>query len=69
MPGMVMLAAEGATGMSEIITQLTTGVSPATIFGVVKDVMPFVITMIPISLGLYELRKVVKGAGKAKIRF
>ena len=57
------------TGMSDIVTQLTTGVTPATIFGVVKDVMPFVITMIPIALGLYILRKVVKGAGHAKVRF
>lgn len=69
MPIMVLLAAEGVTGMGDIISQLTTGVTPATIFGVVKDIMPFVITMVPISLGLYELRKVVKGAGKAKVKF
>lgn len=56
-------------GMSGIVTQLTTGITSTTIFSVVGDVMPFVITMIPISLGLYLLRKVVKGAGKAKIKF
>lgn len=60
---------ETATGMQGIVSQLTTGVTPATIFAVVSDVMPFVVTMIPISLGLYFLRKVVKGAGKAKVRF
>ena len=56
-------------GMAGIISQLTTGITSTTIFSVVGDVMPFVITMIPIALGLYLLRKVVKGAGKAKIKF
>lgn len=60
---------QAATGMEAIITQLTTGVTAATIFEVVGDVMPFVILLIPVSLGLYELRKVIKGAGKAKVRF
>lgn len=60
---------ETATGsMSGIITQLTTGITTSTIFGVVSEVMPFVITMIIVSLGFYVLRKVVKGAGKAKVR-
>lgn len=61
---------EGAAAgsMSNIITQLTTGVTTSTIFGVVGEVMPFVITMIIVSLGFYVLRKVVKGAGKAKVR-
>lgn len=66
---LTLLAETSASGMSEIITQLSTGVTPATIFGVVKDIMPFVVVMIPVSLGLYELRKVVKGAGKAKVKF
>lgn len=57
------------SGMTGIVTQLTTGITSSTIFSVVGEVMPFVITMIPISLGLYLLRKVVKGAGKAKIKF
>jgi len=55
--------------MNTVVSQLTTGITPATIFAVVSDVMPFVITMIPIALGLYLLRKVVKGAGKAKVKF
>lgn len=58
-----------ATGMSGIVTQLTTGITPATIFAVVSDVIPFVITMVPIALGLYLLRRVIKGAGKAKVKF
>lgn len=57
------------SSMSEVVSQLTTGVTAETIFGVVSDVMPFVIVMIPIALGFYLLRKVVKGAGHAKVRF
>lgn len=55
--------------MSGVVSQLTAGITSTTIFAVVADIMPFVITMIPIALGLYLLRKVVKGAGKAKIKF
>lgn len=58
-----------ATGMSEVITALTTGITAETIFAVVADVMPFVITMVPIALGVYFLRKLVKGSAKAKVRF
>ena len=55
--------------MSEVITALTTGITAETIFAVVADVMPFVITMVPIALGVYFLRKLVKGSAKAKVRF
>ena len=55
--------------MGDVVSVLTTGVTSETIFSVVADVMPFVVQMIPIALGLYLLRKVVKGAGKAKVKF
>lgn len=58
-----------SSGMTAIVTQLTTGITSSSIFAVVGEVMPFVITMIPIALGLYILRKVVKGASKAKVKF
>lgn len=55
--------------MTEVISALTTGITSETIFSVVADIMPFVIVMIPVSLGLYFLRKLVKGAGKGKVKF
>ena len=58
-----------ATGMTEVVSALTTGITAETIFAVVADVIPFVITMVPIALGIYFLRKLIKGAGKAKVRF
>ena len=58
-----------ATGMTEVITALTTGITADSIFAVVADIVPFIVTMVPIALGVYFLRKLVKGAGKAKVRF
>lgn len=59
-----------ATGsMTEVVSSLTTGITAETIFAVVADIIPFVITMVPIALGIYFLRKLIKGAGKAKVRF
>ena len=55
--------------MDAVITALTTGLTPAVFFGIVADIVPFIITMVPIALGLYFLRKLVKGAGKGKVKF
>lgn len=56
------------TGMEAVVSALTTGITAETIFAVVADVMPFVITMVPIALGVYFLRKLIKGSAKAKVR-
>lgn len=63
------LAETAATGMSGIVSQLTTGVTSATLFSTLGDVMPFTIQMIPFALALTFLRRVVKGASKGKVRF
>lgn len=56
-------------GMDAVITALTSGLTADTFFTVVADLMPLVITLVPVSLGVYFLRKLIKGAGKAKVRF
>lgn len=55
--------------MSEVVSQLNTGITSSTIFGTVSDLMPWVITLIIACLGLYFLRKLIKGAAKGKLRF
>lgn len=60
---------ETPTGMAGIVSQLTTGLSADKLLAVIGEVMPFVILMVPIALGLYFLRKAVKGASKGKVRF
>lgn len=61
-----------ANGMSSVISALTnssTGLTASNMFGVVADVVPFIVMIVPVALGIYFLRKLVKGAGKGKVRF
>lgn len=60
---------ETVTGMDAVISALTTGLTPAVYFDTLADIVPFIITIVPVALGVYFLRKLVKGAGKAKVRF
>lgn len=56
-------------GMDAVISALSTGITSEVLFGTVADLMPFVIVMVPFSLGLYFLRKLIKGAGHGKVKF
>ncbi len=59
-------------GMSSVVSALTnstTGLTANTMFGVVAELVPFIVMIVPVALGVYFLRKLVKGAGKAKVRF
>lgn len=55
--------------MTDIVSSLNTGITSETLFGTVAQLMPWVITLTIASLGLYFLRKLIKGAGKGKVRF
>lgn len=54
--------------MESVITALTTSLTADKFFEVVADLVPFIVLMIPVALGVYFLRKLIKGAGKAKVR-
>lgn len=59
------------TGMDAVIGALTnssTGLTASTMFGVVEDLVPFIVMIVPVSLGIYFLRKLIKGSGKGKVR-
>lgn len=58
-----------ATGMDAVVSGLTSGLTPAVFFDTVADIIPFVIILVPVCLGLYFLRKLIKGSGKGKVRF
>lgn len=61
-----------AHGMGSVVSALTnssTGLTADTMFGVVADLVPFIVMIVPVALGVYFLRKLIKGAGKAKVRF
>ena len=55
--------------MQAVITALTTGLTADKFFTVVADLVPFIIVIVPVALGFYLLRKLVKGSGQAKVRF
>ena len=50
------------------LTNSSTGLTAATMFGVVEDLVPFIVMIVPVSLGIYFLRKLIKGSGKGKVR-
>lgn len=59
------------TGMQAVVSALTdstNGLTAAKFFSIVVDLVPFIVLMIPIALGLYFLRKMIKGAGKGRVR-
>lgn len=58
-----------ATGMSAVISALTTSLTAEKFFSVVADVVPFIVVIVPVALGVYFLRKLVKGSGQAKVKF
>lgn len=60
---------EVATGMEAVITALKTGLTADAYFTVIADLVPFIVTLVPVALGLYFLRRLVNGAGKAKVKF
>lgn len=55
-------------GMEAVITALTTDLTADSFFSVVADLVPFIALLVPVALGVYFLRKLIKGAGKAKVR-
>lgn len=57
-----------ATGMAAVIEKLVAALTPDKFFTVVAELVPFIAVVVPVALGVYFLRKLVKGAGKAKVR-
>lgn len=57
--------------MSAIITALTgaNGLNATTLLAVVADIVPYIVMIVPVALGVYFLRKLIKGTAKAKVRF
>lgn len=49
--------------MENAITSLTTSVTGASLWASFAGVVPFLAVIIPVSLGLYFVRKLIRGAG------
>lgn len=59
---------EAGTGVAGFITALTTGLTPAAFWDVLTSLAPFIIVIVPVALGFYFVRKLIKGSAKAKVR-
>lgn len=51
---------EGTTGMSNVVGQLTTGLTADTLWASVSSVMPFVIGITLFAFGFWLVKKIVK---------
>lgn len=56
--------------MSDFITALTgtNGVTANSLWGVLTNLVPYLVIIIPVALGFYFVRKLIKGTAKAKVR-
>ena len=54
-------------GMEAVITALTKALTADVFFGVIEKCIPFLVIMVPVALGYKFLRKMIKGAGRAKV--
>ena len=59
---------EGSTGAAGFISALTTGLSAGAFWDVLTSLAPFIILIVPVALGFYFVRKLIKGSAKAKVR-
>lgn len=57
------------SGVISALTNSTTGLTSTTFYSEITDIVPFIVLMVPIAIGLYFLRRLVRGAGKAKVKF
>lgn len=55
--------------MEAVVTALTTALTPAVFYGQIGALVPFLVVLVPIALGLYFLRKLVKGSASGKVKF
>lgn len=59
------------TGMSSFISALTgsNGLSASTFYGVLSDMVPWIVVAVTVALGFYLIRKSIKGLGnKGKLK-
>lgn len=46
----------------------TNGISASSLWGVLTSLVPYLVVIIPVALGFYFVRKLIKGTAKAKVR-
>lgn len=56
--------------MDAFITALTGegGINASSFWGVMSSLVPYLAIILPVALGFYFVRKLIKGSAKAKVR-
>lgn len=56
--------------MDAFITALTGegGITASALWGVMSSLIPYLVIIVPVALGFYFVRKLIKGTSKAKVR-
>lgn len=55
--------------MVDVITAITTAITGVALWGVIEQLVPLIAVVALFSLGLYFVRRAVKGASKGKVKF
>lgn len=55
--------------MENLVTEITTSLTPATFYDAVAELVPFLVILVPVGLSIHFLRRMIKGAAKAKVKF
>lgn len=53
----------------DALTNSTTGLTETKFFAVVAELVPYIVMIVPVALGVYFLRKLVRGSAHAKVSF
>ena len=58
------------TAMGSFITALTgtNGITANSLWAVLTELVPYLVIIVPVALGFYFVRKLIKGTAKAKVR-
>lgn len=58
------------TGMQAFINALTgtNGITADSLWGILTNLVPYLVIIVPVALGFYFVRKLIKGTAKAKVR-
>lgn len=61
---------ETPTGMTAFITALTgaNGITADSLWGILTNLVPYLVIIVPVALGFYFVRKLIKGTSRAKVR-
>ena len=55
--------------MSDLIATITEDINAGTLTASITDLVPYIVMIVPVALGIYFLRKLIKGTAKGKVRF